>query len=254
MSTSTCPTDLTNMTKQYNDVKGTLTQVTTAQASAVAAIAATPISADMQRQLELAALLQSYNNAKETVAIAPSNLKIARKNYVVFDKGQPEYDGEIKAELTAKATTIANAYTDQFNDNIEQMNSLINIQDTLTDSLNSIDKYNTNLQDSTTYGNAEIADTKTDVNINDRKSFYENQNFDTLKDWHMFIAWVYWLLAIIFILCLLLSNKTLSLMVKGIIIASIFLYYFAMKYILIYLLQLLGYLYTLLPKNVYTSL
>lgn len=43
-------------------------------------------------------------------------------------------------------------------------------------------------------------------------------------------------------------------MIKGIIIACIFIYYFAMKYIIVYLFQLLFYLYNLLPKNVYTSL
>ena len=251
--TSQCQTDLTNMTNQYTASVQTMTQLAQAQAQ-VATVASSTCDAACQNQAQLAELQQLYIDAQNTIAIAPSNLQVARKNYVVAAQGESEYDDTITAELTAKATTIANAYNDQFNDNIEQMNNLINIQNTLNDSLYSIDQYNTNLQNSTTYGDDEIADTKSDIIINDRKSFYENQNYDILKDWHMFIIWIYWLLAIVFILCLLLSNKTLPIMIKGIIIACIFIYYFAMKYIIVYLFQLLFYLYNLLPKNVYTSL
>jgi hypothetical protein len=110
------------------------------------------------------------------------------------------------------------------------------------------------LQNSTAYGNDEIELTTDDILMNDRKTYYENQNYDVLIDWYMFFSWIYWLLGIIFIISIFIVKNDLTIKTKIIYIVNIVLYFLLMKYVIIYTLKLLVYLYNLLPKNVYNSM
>ena len=160
----------------------------------------------------------------------------------------------IEAELKTKAETIAKSYNEQFQDNMKQMVQSLIIQDSLTKSLGVMDMHNDNLQSSTTYVGDEVELTQDDILMNDRKTYYENQNYNILLDWYMFFSWIYWLLGIIFIISIFIVKNDLTVKTKIIYTVNIVLYFLLMKYIIIYILKLLVYLYNLLPKNVYNSM
>lgn len=261
MSSNTCPTDYQALQKKYNNIQHKYytnideqKQLANATNKYLPALLNLQCGPECQKQKKTAELKQKYEDALNNVSVAPSTLKSARKEYIVFDLGEPEYNEIIEKELRDKATIISKSYMDQYEDNMKQLVLLFNTQESLTKSLGVMDMHNTNLTNSTAYGDTEIEVTQDDIIMNDRKTYYENQNYNTLLDWYMFFSWIYWLLGIIFIISIFIVKNDLTIKTKILYVVNIVLYFVLMKYIIIYLLKLLFYLYNLLPKNVYNSM
>ena len=252
--TDTCQKDYADLLQKYNTQTQSATSLTTLTTNFLPTLTEMLCGPECQKQKELADLKQKYIDAQNTKATAPPNLHVARKNYVIADIGEPAYNDEIEKELTAKANIIAKTYNDQFDSNINQLELLSTTYDKLITGLATMDKYNTNLVDSTQYSNDEIALNTDTIIMNNRKTYYETQNYDIIKDWYKLFSWIYWLLFIIFALSLFLVKNELSTKTKGAFIIGFIIYYFAMKYIIIYFFKFLVYLYNLLPKTVYTSI
>ena len=261
MSTNTCPKDYAELQKKYNNIEhkyytqiDAANQVTKITNSYIPTLNKMLCNPECQRQKKLTELKQKYDEQLSNIATAPSKLKGARKDYVTFDKGDEAYNDMIKQELRAKAEIISSTYNDQYENNMKQMGVLLNTQDGLTKSLGVMNMHNTNVVNSTNYGDTEIELTQDDIIMNDRKTYYENQNYNTLLDWYMFFSWIYWLLGITFIISIFIVKNDLTIKTKILYTVNIVLYFLLMKYIIIYLLKLLVYLYNLLPKNVYNSM
>lgn len=102
-----------------------------------------------------------------------------------------------------------------------------------------------------------IVDTNVKKGItNDRKSFYEAQEYDNLIYWHSMFWWIYYLLAIIasLIIFLSISPDLISFTFKCLISIFIFVYPFAISYILMPFVWIYNFIYGFYPKNVYKSL
>jgi len=259
--TNKCSQDYAALQKKYNSIQHKYTiqtdavnSMTKINNSFIPTLQKMKCDPECERQKQLVKLKHVYDDQLNNVAVAPSKLKTARKDYVTLDKGEPAYNDMIETELKAQAETIAKSYNDQYQDNMKQMSQSLIIQDSLTKSLGVMDMHNDNLQSSTTYGGAEIELTQDDIIMNDRKTYYETQNYNILTDWYMFFSWIYWLLGVIFIISIFIVKNDLTIKTKIFYTVNILLYFFLMKYIIIYLLKLLVYLYNLLPKNVYNSM
>ena len=102
-----------------------------------------------------------------------------------------------------------------------------------------------------------IVDTNVKKGItNDRKSFYEAQEYDNLISWHSMFWWIYYVLAAIasLIIFLSISPDLISFTFKCLISIFIFVYPFAISYILLPFMWIYNFIYGFYPKNVYKSL
>jgi hypothetical protein len=258
---NTCPADYAALQSKYNNIQhkyytkvNEQKQLANATNKLLPSLNKLQCGPECQRQKKIAELKQIYDDAVNNKVEAPSTLKNARKEYVVFDQGEPKYNEIIENELRDKAKIIAKSYMDQYEENMKQIGLLVITQESLSKSLGVMDMHNTNLTNSTAYGDDEIELTEDDIIMNDRKTYYENQNYNTLTDWYMFFSWIYWLLGIIFIISIFIVKNDLTIKTKILYTVNIVLYFLLMKYIIIYLLKLLVYLYNLLQKNVYNSM
>jgi hypothetical protein len=92
------------------------------------------------------------------------------------------------------------------------------------------------------------------VATNDRKSFYESQQYDNLLVWNIRLRWVYNALAIMLILVLFLSKNAIGFYSKIGISVFLLLYPYIIYYLLLPIAYLYKFIYGLIPKNVYNSL
>lgn len=92
---------------------------------------------------------------------------------------------------------------------------------------------------------------KNDIVTNNRKSFYENQSYETLKDWFKLFLFVYIFVALITFYVLWSSKYTMPSKV-GLGIATI-IYPFFLYFMIGQLLYWIQYVYNMLPKNVNLS-
>jgi len=82
--------------------------------------------ANCQKQKKKNELKQKYINAQSNLARGPQQVETARKNYVIYNKGEPVYNELVEMELTKKATMIATFYEDNFNE--ESQNVLSDVK------------------------------------------------------------------------------------------------------------------------------
>ena len=92
------------------------------------------------------------------------------------------------------------------------------------------------------------------ISVNDRKSFYESQQYDYLVTWNKRLWYFYYFVAMILIFILFFSKNTLEFNYKIAGSVGLIIYPFTISYILIPVVFLFNFIYGLLPKNVYNSL
>ena len=92
------------------------------------------------------------------------------------------------------------------------------------------------------------------IGTNDRKSFYESQQYDYLVTWNTRLWYFYYFVATILIFILFFSKNTLEFNYKIAGSIGLIIYPFTISYILIPIVFLFNFIYGLIPKNVYNSL
>jgi putative flippase GtrA len=100
-----------------------------------------------------------------------------------------------------------------------------------------------------------VKNTRGDVITNDRKTYYETQQSDSLTFWYRTLMTTYYLFLFVFFLGTLFSPNNLSLLQKILIIILLFIYPFIISPIANYVVGGLNKMVTyLFPKNVYKHL
>jgi hypothetical protein len=92
------------------------------------------------------------------------------------------------------------------------------------------------------------------ISTNDRKSFYQSQQYDYLVTWNTRLWYFYYLVSVILIFILFFSKNTLEFNYKLAASIGLIIYPFTISYILIPVVYLFNFIYGLIPKNVYNSL
>ena len=133
-----------------------------------------------QREKELTKLNQEYLNAQTNVQVAPITLEETKKNYYVFKDGRPFYENMLEKELEEKAEHIATIIAENFDEEVGTVTTLNEVLN--TDTINSVNTFE--LYDDYAAKNlaleAIIAGSKGDILTNDRKTWLNGYNKETI--------------------------------------------------------------------------
>ena len=202
-------------------------------------------------------LKAAYDKAKYDLSIAPSNVKITKKAYIVAKDGEIEYEQITKQE----AYQIAEKEVLKL---IEEYFNLLEMVYTQAEALGIAEEGNGYIDDvllQTISNNAVseqyIKKSLNEILTNDRKSYYEQDKYNNLKSWNRIWFWSYLFLWVIFSLSLFLTNNKysyLSIMSKVGLIISFIIYLFIAKYIVLMIISFIVFCTSLFPKNVYLQM
>lgn len=209
---------------------------------------------DCQKEKVLGELNQKYLDAKTNLQIAPITLEQTKKNYYVFKEGRPYYDNMLETELTTKAEELSTILSDNFSEelaNAKSLNNMLSID--IINSNNTLELYNEYVSK-----NAElktiIGNSNADILTNDRKTYYESQEYESIQKWYTRFIWTYYILVLVFLLGVLLSQTQMSRSSLIIIFVLLVIYPFIINRIVQnvggFITTTLGYL----PTNVYNNL
>lgn len=209
---------------------------------------------DCQKEKIKEELKKRYQDAETNLRTAPIQLENTKKNYYVFTEGRPFYDEMIEKELKKRAEIMGKMLTDNFRDeiiNAKTMNSYYNTE--LINSDHTKELYAVYLEKNKVIQDA-IKNHHGDVLTNDRKTYYETEALEELKNWHTFFWYFYYLFVMPIFTFALIAKSSLHFIVRLIIemIALAYPYYIDFIARSIY-----GFYYSLwkkLPKNVYNDL
>ena len=80
-----------------------------------------------RKQREADKLQQNYFNAQTNLNSASNQVQVAQKNYVTFTKGESAYNDLLDNELEEKAQIIADKFTENFEQNIDDQLEYCNL-------------------------------------------------------------------------------------------------------------------------------
>jgi len=193
-----------------------------------------------------------YQTAQmNTIANADQLQSAARNYYTVTEGGQKANDMQ-KKQLETAADKIIGSYAREFADTANQATIL---NQTLSANINNYiyaQTYYDNLVDENKKLLVEVGRLENDSTTNNRKSYYEDQEIASLEWWYWWILAVYVILVISFGAAIFMSPSEYSLKYKFLILALLVAYIFVAKYIMIWFIGTVLYVYnSILPTNVY---
>lgn len=243
--------DTTDITDQLNK---TVAQINTYVENSAEELRCGP---DCQALEATQTLKEKYEAAKTNVASAPGELQTAEKNYYTYIMSMSGYDDY-----------ITNKFTDQANNNKKNIKTAIepvmlemkDLNDTYKTSYSSYaylrkldKKYNDEIDE--LEKNIEKASITTgDVTTNDRKTYYERQNYDALLGFYKFSLWVFYLLLFVFTIMLFAMNRTTSIAIKIIFIVFFVFFPFFGTSLALWCLSKFNDFVSMLPSNIYTKI
>lgn len=209
---------------------------------------------DCQKEKVLSELNQKYLDAKTNLQIAPITLEQTKKNYYVFKEGRPYYDNMLETELTTKAEELSTILSDNFSEelaNAKSLNNMLSID--IINSNNTFELYNEYVSKNAELKNI-IGNSNADILTNDRKTYYESQEYESIQKWYKRFIWMYYILVLVFLLGVILSPTQMSRISLIIIFVLLVIYPFVIHRIVQtlggFITTTLGYL----PTNVYNNL
>lgn len=208
---------------------------------------------ECQKQKNTEDLKQKYLDAQTNMLTAPIQLEEAKKNYYLFSGGQNAYNNVQENELKSKAEKISKLIAEKFLEEIKHAKILnFYYNSDIINSKNTIELYETYLKKNKTTETL-IRDSKGDMLTNDRKSYYEIQEYDNLLKWNSRFMYFYYFCIILFIIGLLfLPNQFTNVQKVGFCIMFV-IYPLIIDYIMSFLYKIINKIQSYLPKNVYKN-
>ena len=181
-------------------------------------------------------------------------LENSKKNYYVFAEGRPFYDEMLEKELKKKADIMGKMIADNFRDeiiNAKTMNTYYNTQ--LINSDHTKELYAVYLEKNKVIQDG-IKNHHADVLTNDRKTYYETEALEELKNWHTFFWYFYYLVVMPIFTFALIAKSSLHFVIRLIIETIMLAYPYYIDYVMRSIYRFFHSLWKQLPKNVYNDL
>ena len=238
-----------NITNQINEM---VDQVDSALAESAKSLTCGP---DCQAQENINNLRQIYLDAELNLQTAPTNLSVAEKNYLISTLGEAGYSDYITTKLTVQANQIGDKITSSFEKVANNSKSLSDIYETLYTNYDYLEDLYDNYDTVNVGLKKDINKATGDVVTSDRKTYYETQNNNYLKNWYIVYKFIYIVIIIIFIIFLFVRKSEYSLISRILILIFFILYpiYITQSVFWIWNNVILR-IWELLPSNIYKSI
>jgi len=209
-------------------------------------------NSDCKNKREAEKLKQTYLDSQTNLAKAPNNLMVAQKNYIEFTEGTTAYNELLESQLQEKANMIANEFSANFDNEVDKVKSQIKSYDGLLlsykYSLELLRKYN--VENEQLF--LDLKKESNDVLTNERKTYYEDQQIDSLKFYyHYFLLGIYAICVLCFFIFSFIYPSQSSWKFKLFLTFIFVILPFFSTWILGMFIYFVLKIYNMLPKNVY---
>jgi len=208
-----------------------------------------------QEQKQAALLKEVYLNAQANAASAPQQLDTAEKNYLDFTEGPDAYTELEEKNFTAKAQEIVKNFTDTFNKNVDDVKNDIHSYSSLFNNSANVYELYLTYKDEFSYLKTKLINESSDVNTNNRKTYYENQQIEFLDFFYYYVLLVvYIIVAVGYAVFAFIYPSPYDWKIR----LAVLVFLIILPFISTWLMGLIvnfGYkIYNALPKNVYPTL
>jgi hypothetical protein len=209
-------------------------------------------NSECQRNRKIDSLRQKFINAQTNIASANNQLQVAEKNYVTYAEGQGEYNDLLQQQLEEKANLISDKFQENFNKETTQVTRLIQTYGgILLNFKNIVDLYFHYKKENIKLFK-KLKEETNDVLTNERKTYYIDQQSETLTNFYFyFLLIIYVIIMISYLLFSFIYPSNTSFLKRILIFIGLgilpFLSYFILAGIIYIGYIIIGFI----PKNVY---
>jgi hypothetical protein len=208
-----------------------------------------------QKQQKTEELKQKYMEAKNNIILAEPEYQVAKQNYYTYISGKGEYDDIMKNELSEKADNVILLFKDFLNKEINKINIQLDSYNGLLINVDNVKELLKKYKKENDILYKRIKQEKNDIFTNERKTFYENQEIDSLKNFYSYFFFIVYIIAVIcYSLFSLIYPSTLNFKMKIFLFVLFLILPFISTWILSKLVQFAYFIYSILPKNVYKNI
>ena len=207
---------------------------------------------ECREQKQAEQLKNKYLNAQANLSLAVPQYELAKKEYYTYVDGESGYNQVMEEQHVNNSQVVVQTFNKNYNDEINKIKSLLGTYDSiLVNLINVVDLYKQYKEENAklflNYKNG-----TNDILTNERKTYYEDQNIDSLNSYYYYILLVIYIITVICyaIFSLFYPSQT-SWKIRGL----LFLLFLALPFISTFalgkIIQLIYWVFGLLPKNVY---
>lgn len=150
-----------------------------------------------QKQKTADELEQKYLASQVNVKSGDNQFNEAKKNYVIFTKGELAYNDERQNDLHKMAQLIVNEINDNFNRFVQEIHLQIDTYNSLVLNFNNVVDLYLKYKTENIMLTKKLKDNTSDVLTDDRKTYYENQGVDNLKFVYHYILLVVYIIFVL---------------------------------------------------------
>lgn len=197
-------------------------------------------------------LKDKYLNAKSNLVLAEPQYQIAKQNYYTSVSGESGYNNMLEEELNEKADLIVNNFKAIFSSEINKTNLQLDSYNSLLVNYKNVAELSEQYSTENDKLKTQLKDDSNDVLTNERKTFYEDQQIDSLNGWYRHIIFVIYIISVFcFIIFSLIYPSQFSLIVRLLMVVGFIILPFISSWLLGHLIYIIYWIFDLFPKNVY---
>jgi hypothetical protein len=210
--------------------------------------------AECQQKKESETLRQNYLNAQVNVQTAPNQLNQAKKDWITFSQGAPAYRQMQTTDFTQEAQAIIADYKNNFNKEVnESSDNIATYFGVFNNCANVYDLYLKYMDENTDLKKMLKSDDE-DVNTNNRKTYYENQEVETQENVSKILFFIYVITVIGYVCFALIYPSNVDWKIKVTIFLFLLIQPFISSYLVSGIVWIFQKIYGIFPKNVYIDL
>ena len=209
-------------------------------------------NSECQKNKTIQELKNKLSTAESNLTLAVPQFEIAKRNYYTYISGQNGYNEILEKELKEKADVFVKLFKDSYETEISKIKTQLDTYNGLLINFrNIVDLYKQYKRENKDLFK-ELKEETNDILTNDRKTYYENQQIDSLNSIYYYVLWlIYSLIVVCFFVFSLIYPSLYNWKVRLIILIILFFLPFISIILLGRFIQLIHWLFGFLPKNVY---
>lgn len=209
---------------------------------------------DCQQQQQSAQLQQNYNNALNNLETAPDQVQSAQQQYITYTQGPIAYQELQTNNLQTAALELSNSYQGIFNEEVKRANRLLYSYSGILTNYSNIEELNEQYIKENVELDNDVKYSTSDTLTNDRKTYYEDQAIDSLKNYAWFFNLIYIILIISYIISAFFVTSYYPFNIRLFVLIVLVIYPYISLWISLKCFELYNFIISLLPKNQYKSL
>jgi len=207
---------------------------------------------ECQQNKTLQELKNNLTAAESNLTLAVPQFEIAKKNLYTYVSGENGYNEMMEQELTEKADLFTKMFKDNYDTEISKIKTQLETYNGLFINFrNIVDLYKQYKKENIELIK-ELKEETNDILTNDRKTYYENQQIDGLNLIYYYFLWIiYFLIVACFGVFSFIYPSQYNWKIRIFVLIIFIVLPFVSTIILGKFIQLIYWLFRILPKNVY---